>query len=700
MKYLGDYAEDATLYFDFNTHQADGTPITLAGSPVVKVYKDDATDSEVTTGVTLSVDHDSITGKHNVKIVLTDAFYETGADYSVVITTGTVDGTSVAGTVIATFSIENRYKHGTAQTGDTYGALPANFSDLSITETTGLVSLDSGEYQKSAQVIHGTKGTVWFVMSGGNDGNDGLTPTTAKASLKTIIEAASAADVVVIGPGQFALGANAISWTTRLDIAGAGMDLTTITSTITLSGDNQCIMNPGTGSRLSDFTIEGVGSTYQFPLGCDNSEGHDNVFTDVVCERIRLKADTDGLYFNTCFASPCEITMVECIIETMYDGLALLTCKDCKVTLIRTPVLVTGPSVIGAAGNSAHGVTITGSTGNIVKFIDSPVRVTDGGSTETIGIRINTSGSRVEMYGGSILTEAGEGNVYDADAEGASDVIVLDGVEYDRSKTSGSGTVTDIARVVANTNGAVTTDSDSRTASQTPAADIRAAVGMAEANLDTRLGTLATSSELVGGLFSLNSNLDGLIGTIGSPDGDSIAGDIAAVPTAVENRQEMDSNSTQFAAIVEDTGTTLPAAISGISTTIVANLSGNVTVTSPVTVDLDVEITQYDDYLDANGRKLTWNNSSGDWCNDDLTDATITFTVETASGTEVLEVAGEVVTATGTQVIGVELTSAQTALLTKEGQQYKYQLLVTKSTYRETVASGGVIVTLPFSEPD
>jgi hypothetical protein len=111
MKYLGDYAEDyATLNFKFSTHKADGTPITLAGSPVVKVYKGSATDSETATGVTLVVDFDSVTGLHNVLIDLSaDAFYAVGNDYSVVITTGTVDGVSVVGTVLATFSIENRF---------------------------------------------------------------------------------------------------------------------------------------------------------------------------------------------------------------------------------------------------------------------------------------------------------------------------------------------------------------------------------------------------------------------------------------------------------------------------------------------------------------------------------------------------------------------------------------------------------------
>ena len=58
------------------------------------------------------------------------------------------------------------------------------------------------------------------------------------------------------------------------------------------------------------------------------------------------------------------------------------------------------------------------------------------------------------------------------------------------------------------------------------AADIRTAVGLASANLDTQL---------------------------------------AALPTAAENRAEMDSNSTQLAAIVADTGTDIPALIAALN---------------------------------------------------------------------------------------------------------------------------------------
>jgi len=110
MQYLGDYAEDyATLNFKFSTHKADGTPATLSGTPAISVYKANGT-TQSTAGITLSVDFDSVTGLNNVLIDLSaDAFYAVANDYQVVITTGTVNSVSVVGTVLAHFSIENRF---------------------------------------------------------------------------------------------------------------------------------------------------------------------------------------------------------------------------------------------------------------------------------------------------------------------------------------------------------------------------------------------------------------------------------------------------------------------------------------------------------------------------------------------------------------------------------------------------------------
>jgi len=148
MKYLGNLTEDQTIYFRFSTHEADGTPITLAGSAVVSVYKDDD-DTQSVAGVVLSVDDDSVTGMHTVKIdTSADAFYAVGHDYSAVITTGTVDSVSVVGTVLATFSIENRFMEadlakilGTAPTQTGAGYLAGAFTKFFDKQTpTGTIN--------------------------------------------------------------------------------------------------------------------------------------------------------------------------------------------------------------------------------------------------------------------------------------------------------------------------------------------------------------------------------------------------------------------------------------------------------------------------------------------------------------------------------------------------------------------------------
>jgi hypothetical protein len=103
---MGQYfAPGSTVRLRFNTHKADGTPITLAGTPAVSVYKHGST-TESTSGVSLTVDFDSRTGLHLVAIdTSTDGvFYAADSDFDVVITTGTVDSVSVAGSVVGSFT--------------------------------------------------------------------------------------------------------------------------------------------------------------------------------------------------------------------------------------------------------------------------------------------------------------------------------------------------------------------------------------------------------------------------------------------------------------------------------------------------------------------------------------------------------------------------------------------------------------------
>lgn len=140
MSYHGDYAEDfADLNFKFTTHNRAGVPTTLSGSPVASVYKSNDTTQSVA-GVTLTADFDSVAGLNNVKIDLSaDAFYETGKDYDVVITTGTVDSQSIAGYVVGSFSIENRSALRPTGAGRVLSVTAGGAVDV-VSQVTGLAS--------------------------------------------------------------------------------------------------------------------------------------------------------------------------------------------------------------------------------------------------------------------------------------------------------------------------------------------------------------------------------------------------------------------------------------------------------------------------------------------------------------------------------------------------------------------------------
>lgn len=108
MKYLGDFAEDATARFMWNSSGANGASITRTVNGTISVYKDGGT-TQSTAGITDTEDYDGLTGVHYCEIDLSaDAFYAAGADYSVVLSGATIDGQTV-NAVLAEFSIENRF---------------------------------------------------------------------------------------------------------------------------------------------------------------------------------------------------------------------------------------------------------------------------------------------------------------------------------------------------------------------------------------------------------------------------------------------------------------------------------------------------------------------------------------------------------------------------------------------------------------
>lgn len=107
MRYLGDYAPSTVIYGKFTTYQpSTGAAFTLGGTPALSVYKDNST-TQSTSGVTLTASFDSVTGLNHFAIDTSSdgTFYSAGSNFDVVITTGTVDGVSVVGSVVGSFSL-------------------------------------------------------------------------------------------------------------------------------------------------------------------------------------------------------------------------------------------------------------------------------------------------------------------------------------------------------------------------------------------------------------------------------------------------------------------------------------------------------------------------------------------------------------------------------------------------------------------
>ncbi len=95
-----------TYEFTFTSRQfSTGAPFTLAGTPSLAVYEEGNL-TQITAGITLTADYDSVTGLNNVSIVCTGGNgYEAGKYYSVVIAAGTVDSVSVVGETVGRFRI-------------------------------------------------------------------------------------------------------------------------------------------------------------------------------------------------------------------------------------------------------------------------------------------------------------------------------------------------------------------------------------------------------------------------------------------------------------------------------------------------------------------------------------------------------------------------------------------------------------------
>jgi len=225
-----DYALGSTIDFKFTSRRfSTGAPHTLAGTPSVAIYADNST-TEITAGVTLSVDFDSRTGLNNVRVVATSGNgFAAGSNYQIVITAGTVDSVSVVGEVVGEFSIEAQSPLRPTTAGRTLdvsagGEAGIDWANVgSPTTTVGL----TGTTIATSQVVASVSGAVASVT---NPVTAGTVSDKTGYSLTQSFPANFADLAITSSTGRVTVGTNADK--TGYSVTGTINDLDTLYTAI------------------------------------------------------------------------------------------------------------------------------------------------------------------------------------------------------------------------------------------------------------------------------------------------------------------------------------------------------------------------------------------------------------------------------------------------------------------------------------
>lgn len=179
MSYYGDIRLGDSLDIKFTTRQISGAPTTLAGSPVISAYPANSL-TQLTAGITLSVDFDTLTGLNNIRVVASGGNgYLTATNYELVITTGTVNSVSVVGECVGGFSIENRSALMPATAARTLVVDAAGLADANVVK---LGPSGSGTAQTARDV-----GASVLLSAGAGAGQLDFTAGVVKANLAQIL---------------------------------------------------------------------------------------------------------------------------------------------------------------------------------------------------------------------------------------------------------------------------------------------------------------------------------------------------------------------------------------------------------------------------------------------------------------------------------------------------------------------------------
>lgn len=240
MSDFGDRLEDSAIQIDFTTHVGSTGALVAPSSAFTnsdfRIYKDgSATQKTTTNGITVTSPFDSITGKHLIEIDTSNdtgdsGFWTAGANYRVEINSAkTVDGVDQSGVTVGRFSIENRNVKadvrkwiGTAVSTPTTAGVP-NVNAKTWNDLTTV----------ALPLVPTTAGRTLDVSTGGEAGVDwanvGSPATTVALSGTTVANSTllAGATTVVLTDGSLTAAKIAADAITAAKIADGAIDAAT-----------------------------------------------------------------------------------------------------------------------------------------------------------------------------------------------------------------------------------------------------------------------------------------------------------------------------------------------------------------------------------------------------------------------------------------------------------------------------------------
>lgn len=619
MKHLGDFDAASVLYTKFTTYRpSTGAPFTLAGTPGVSVYKDGSL-TQSTAGITLTVDFDGLTGLHHLAIDTSadGTFYSAGSHFEAVITTGTVDSVSVVGSCVASFSLrkDSALKATVAgRTLDVSAGGEAGLDWANIGSPTTAVNLSATNIDVD-QVVASVSGAVGSVtgavgsVTGNVGGNvNGSVATVNALAANSITAAAAAADFgTEVGTAVWATATRELTAGTNIVLAkGVGvtgfndLDAAGVRGAVGLASANLDTQIAALATAANLATVAGYLDTEIAAILADTNELQTDWANggrlDLILDARASQASVDTIdgIVDSILVDTAEIGAAGAGLTAVASAANLATLTgyvDTEVAAIKA----TTDKLDATLENTSDGWIFTTAALQQAPTAPSAADIADAVWDEPIASHAAVSGSTAEALNaagasGDPWVAALPGS-YTAGQAGYILGTNLDATVSSRASATDLATVagyldTEVAAIKVVTDkldGTLELTSDGQiftaaalqnapsSSGGLDAAGVRAAIGLASANLDTQLADLPTNAELS---TALGTSDDAVLAVLGTPTGASISADVAAV--------QSDTNDIQAR---------LPAAlISGRIDATVGAMQANVMTATAAAADLTTEL--------------------------------------------------------------------------------------------------------------